>query len=211
MEIPTPPTDSLYKFAAIGGIILMVAALYISYRTVHDLREREAKLKTEMMVREVDLEERKERRKENAEGIHRILEATEQLEKEVDQLPSRPPASALEGEKKKSALIRADLQTLRVAEAREVANREALSRQLATLEGNSEAMGRSLPDFELIQIICGCLGCFGALCTVWGFKDWRQKIQGPQDELLQIQLEQARLVLAKAKAESAAPAEDSER
>lgn len=35
-----PPTDSLYKFQAIGGMVLMVASLYVSYLVAADMEER---------------------------------------------------------------------------------------------------------------------------------------------------------------------------
>ena len=36
MEIPSVPTDNLYKFKAIGGIVLVLAGLYLSFRVAHD-------------------------------------------------------------------------------------------------------------------------------------------------------------------------------
>jgi hypothetical protein len=39
--------------------------------------------------------------------------------------------------------------------------------------------------------------------TARGFQEWYVRVQKPQDELLQIQLEQAKLALTKAKAEAA--------
>ncbi len=111
MEIPTPPTDSLYKFMAIGGLVLLLAGFYIFYRA------------SDVYLR-VDIHD--------------------------------------------AALV---------ALARDVYNR----------------------------VTWLCFGAFiiGGLSAGLGFDKWRIKIQEPQDELLQIQLEQARLALAGAKKEAA--------
>jgi hypothetical protein len=42
----------------------------------------------------------------------------------------------------------------------------------------------------------------GGLSAGLGFREWRVKIQEPQDELLQIQLDQARMTLARLKKEA---------
>src|SRR6202035_5318622 len=107
MDIPTPPTDSLYKFKAISGIVLLLGLLYIGYLAM-----------------------------DVAFHLH-----PEKLD----------------------------------ADARH-------------LIANMYGWGGWL-------FATAILFAYGAMLI--GFREWRLKIQEPQDELLQIQLEQARLALAK--------------
>lgn len=136
MEIPTPPTDSLYKFKALAGLILILVPLYLAYRIGSDI--------------------------------------TEQLHK--------------------SSLEAVAIQPGGVDTARRVA-------LLDTALGH---VRRSMTESYFLYALCALAVILGCSYAKEGFRQWNQKIQGPQDELLQIQLEQARLTLAKSRKEAAA-------
>ena len=38
MTLPIPPSDSLYKFTAIGGLILVVLSMYVPWKLEADLK-----------------------------------------------------------------------------------------------------------------------------------------------------------------------------
>jgi hypothetical protein len=202
VEIPTPPTDSLYKFMAIGGVILMLGGLYISYRLVHDLEERQATTTPIFRAAKAEAEIRAARRQETETELQRV-------EKGVI---GRPCAGFKGFEKETIAgdMLASDFAKLHTLIARDKSDWESARRQMAILDGKLDVVRESIPGVRLNLAMCLILGCVGAYYTVKGFHEWRQKIQKPQDELLQIQLEQARLAFARTKAESATPMNNSE-
>ena len=114
MEIPTPPSDSLYKFKAISGLLFVLGAFFIAYKVL--------------------------------EGAFTFRIQIEKLDADTYQILS-----------------------------------------------TAFDWGRWL--WVAVILIAGG--------ETWlAFREWRIKIQKPQDELLQIQLEQARLALARSKREA---------
>ncbi len=92
---------------------------------------------------------------------------------------------------------------------RGISELEAIRRRVASLTGKNKAVNESITEMWVVLINCGINYLFGFYLTVWGFMEWGRMIQRPRDELLRIQLEQAKIALAKAKAEVEVPAETS--
>jgi hypothetical protein len=199
VEIPTPPTDSLYKFKAIGGILMILASGYLAYREVHDIADLESHLYSDVLIVQAENESFSEREASLGAEVKRLEEAAKDL----------PPIStATEADKTVARALRDQLREARRTLDVAVSDLAGKRKQLAILEGKRDALHVSLIEMSAILIECLLVLLTGASLTVWGFVEWERKLQRPQDELLQIQLEVARLALVKAKAESAAPAEE---
>jgi hypothetical protein len=181
MEIPTPPTDSLYKFKAIGGIILMLAPLYVAYKIDHDIRERLNRIDVEVMVEKADADFRSE-----------INHAKEGHPQGGTRVTGQTPPNSL-------APVTNEAEAL-----------EAARKKWAEIEARHRHLGRSMKESWFLIPFCLLLTYLGYTYTRDGFREWRKNIQEPQDQLLQIQLEQSSLALAKMKATAALPAEAAE-
>lgn len=202
MEIPTPPTDSLYKFRAIGGIIMMLGSTYICYKTLHDITERQTGVASEILITETEKAVNKDNMTIIGNDLTRIESAFNRL----------PPLGGWSDKDKNVGQVLSDqVSKVRSLFDRTTADWEAIRRRIAILEGRANALHESVVEMRWVLVNCLIMLLYGGYLTTWGFLAWGRKIQEPQDELLQIQLEQARLALAKAKAEITASVQTTER
>jgi hypothetical protein len=173
--LPTPPTDSLYKFKAISGIVLVIAGFYFQTRVIRDVA-----VFSERLVTATD------------DGrINRLTRLNRELLHLIQNLTTASPAVE-ESEADKAVSL--PNTTKRLADAND-------ARFLAILAGVLLTLATVMQLFLNLCCFAVILGSIGM--TARGFQDWYVRVQKPQDELLQIQLEQAGLALLKAKAEAA--------
>ena len=173
--LPTPPTDSLYKFKAISGILLVIAGFYFQTRLIHDITDFSERVLTATEDGRIDRLTRL-----NRELLHLIQNLT---------TPS-PAAKKPEADKGVSP----PNTSKHLADANDAKELAILAAVLGTL-----ALAMQL----FLNVCCLAVILWSIGMTARGFQDWYVRIQKPQDELLQIQLEEARLALTKTKAEAA--------
>ena len=82
MEIPSLPTDNLYKFLALGGIALAVASMYFATKVVFHWTEVDSSLRAEIALEEID-------GAETEEEISNLEALTNSLKARTDSLKAR--------------------------------------------------------------------------------------------------------------------------
>lgn len=177
--IPTPPTDSLYKYMAITGIVLALVSIpglsFLSYLNMHIEKYQSEKF---------------------------LSDRSEQIIKEAEHCKTELP---LETKKCSMLGINVDdssgsstekFDTLITQQKNQL---ESYKKTIAVVEGLEEhIVWLSTSGFIYLFIIIPALSM---LLILYGFSRWFKKIQKPKDELALVELEIRKLERAKLEAE----------
>ena len=139
MSLPNLPTDSLYKFAALGTLAAWLFILFGTWSQFERIQQR----------------------------IYEQREAIAVLEVEVATLK----------------------QAIRAADAGSVAELQRESARLAAKHENTSSMLRIATFISSVGLV---LSAALLLVCLWTFRLWYLRVQAPQDEVLQLQLQEAR-------------------
>lgn len=198
MTLPIPPSDSLYKFTAIGGLILVVLSLYVPWKMVSDLRITQLDTDLELTKMETANEALSGTLKEIASAMQDLQEQDPHLEKDLDELQKssgtknkQPPNSSklhhLETQITvyKSALKKIESKTEQLASGNEQRN-ILLAQSKNTLEKQTFLLGQ----VDTLTVISRITLILGLIMTIWGFWNWNFKFQVYQDRIIKAQAEQ---------------------
>ena len=180
---PIPPSDSLYKFTAIGGLIIVVLSLYLPWKLEADLHAAYLDMKLELAKRDIEAANAFQAATETLTGFH--IEADE-LRKEIDVLKA-----------KKSEAFKAKLDDLRGY----ITNQQVTSRDL---EEKLQQFIISVPEVEYavkklelssqllnrLKWISQMTLWLGIVMTFYGFWNWYFKFQVHQDRVIKNHAEQ---------------------
>lgn len=157
MSIPMPPTDNLYKFMAIGGLVLIIGSEALFTLALREWSAKLHELEPSLESLEIDVA----RLKRQSAEFHRQAEASPPTKKALDQL--RKHHEAIQ-EVEDNLLIKA-------------AEVKARARHL-------DALRR---DVRVLRWLTPIAGVFGALLTLWGFVLWYTRVQIHLDRVLKEQ------------------------
>jgi hypothetical protein len=184
---PIPPSDNLYKFTAIGGLILAVLSLYIPWKMSSDLQMASYDLDWDM----------KKLRLETAQSKSEVLDATENMQslnegiteflKNLHNKNLNPPNKF---DMQNWEKIKAELQEHwqnHLAFEKNILEKDIL---LAKIENTSaKQIYAEKRAFFLFLISMGTL-VVGLIMTVFGFWNWYFKFQIYQDQIVKAQAKQ---------------------
>jgi hypothetical protein len=168
MNIPIPPTDNIYKYAAIVGTIIVIFSLYVPYLILKDIREKKSTvfLKMETIKAEQDFFERKISDLENFTD-NSILWHKGKFRLDTSKLYI--PYTWDEIKKMKEQI-------------RELFKSEKIN--VAELQVLDNDFNQLSSDFELIKNISDRLFYFGIVLALVGYILWYYRIQRYQDKAL---------------------------
>ena len=179
---PVPPSDSLYKFTAIGGLILVVFSLYVPWKmssdlliTMLDIELASRKWRLEAKYLDRDMEEIKELQQENERDFD-----------ELDKILTKSKAfsaSQMKGFREREA------DALRRLKQIEGKRREL---ELILLQSNNTVSKVKVlsSDASKLNWISWLTLWAGATLMVFGFSNWYFKFQVFQDRIIKSQAEQ---------------------
>lgn len=181
MTLPIPPSDSLYKFTAIGGLILVVLSLYVPWQMDSDLRIAANDLELEWSKWGIELESVGESIKDMDKQIYPLW--SDFMQEWSNKYPNLPDAkflqhqfTTLQAKMKDMKVIQTQLKQLRILQVQGLAM------------GKKQALLRSQTN-RLVWISSGTLG-IGILMVILGFWNWYFKFQIHQDRIIKAQAEQ---------------------
>lgn len=184
MTLPIPPSDSLYKFTAIGGLILVVLSLYVPWKMDSDLQI--SLLDIGLELTKWDLEETKLKS-----GLHEVQEQLKLTVQDVidlkayHQLSLKPPRNSPKGDS-----LTKTLQSHR-SNLKEFENQQQQLQLLLLQSKNAltkQARLRLQVD-QLYLIALLTLG-LGIIMMTLGFWNWYFRFQVHQDRIIKAQAEQ---------------------
>jgi len=178
MNVPLPPTDNLYKFQAIAGLIVTLLSFTIPQILIFELDTQILKLNSEIVVLE---EDRLAFMESDMKTIMGIGEEIELLQHEVGVAEAKGKGAAIKGLVKQSEKLRiaseADLLRHRV-DVKLFRHRIAEAKgKLAGIQGLAEQKEK-LRWFFIIG------SGIGAFLMFTGFQLWYVKVQKYQDRIL---------------------------
>jgi len=193
-ELIKPPTDNLYKFAAIFGLVLFVVGFvfppWLFYQSSLELLKTVAGNK-ELRAHEKFAEERRrqlETRKNEAET------QLEQLQARLSSLASSRSRGSGEIDKLESAIRDANTRFETLEDAYYEFNLN-LELKKAQVEEQGTLSTNETRNSRVVVVIGWVIAVFGALLAVWGFLRWNKRIQVFQDKILGMEVTQKTLLL----------------
>lgn len=190
MNIPNLPTDNLYKFCAIAGLVILGLSLYVPYQMLWQNIAAEIALRRE--IKEIYTE-------------FDIIKK----EKELDDLLIRLDQSTFKNEERdKNVNVHKDKksdETLAIKKAidnlrNEISEFKRVRLKQGELEYNFDSLKKSMHRVDEILYYCKFLGIIGILLTYFGFRNWYLKIQVYQDAIIKKQAQEAGIEIKKTKA-----------
>jgi hypothetical protein len=180
MELPTVPTDNLYKFTAIVGLLMFAAGLLVpAYVELEYI-----KVKTRFDAVENDIDFRLNIIKDEAEwnrSLHKII--SDAREAGINAMPNQTA-------KERELALAADARAVKEAEAI-LAEGQRINGQLLALKHESvpQAEQAALTDYlnvlrHVLHWISGFFVVGGITLASLGFRLWFVRLQNPLDKLV---------------------------
>lgn len=163
-----PPTDSLYKFCAISGIVVILFSIYYPHTLIIDLSCKVNDVTQEIEVNMVN----------SAYLKSKIIQMKEILSNAKSQ-----QRGDYVSDPNKLELAYSDSEIKDLLMKIEEMNRD-IGIASATLEHNHEETGELLSEIKKIKWLSLTAGVLGCLLASYGFRRWYYRIQIYQDRML---------------------------
>jgi len=181
-QLPQPPTDNLYKFKAIGGLVIIIVSVLVpaiwAYNFLLTIEENRAKanlLETELIAFWDDF------------FLDHVLVTPEMLEKEPDFLNKQlQKLRQLKGSGEKADFI--GKRPMRPMNPEELKKFQDVTRDFAIREAQLNNDDNKASLFKVLFIFFFLIPLsFGVSTMRKGFKDWYHKLQKYQDLIIRNQ------------------------
>lgn len=201
MTLPIPPSDSLYKFAAIGGIVIVVLSMYVPWKMKSDLAIELLEINLSLDKLTIESEGLKRAHEHRVEGLENLVVARAELERLQGMINKN---SGIEKKYLDPKEIKKQLKELQARQAVDIAQLEKLNDMNARAESDVDKY--SLIFSKMINlsgkakfltaqsdVVNQCswftLG-IGIMMMRFGFWNWYWKSQVHQDSIAQNQAAQ---------------------
>lgn len=186
---PIPPSDNLYKFTAIGGLILVVLSLFVPWKMNSELRITE--LNTDLELKKYDIEEKSlDASMAEVENAIQNIYLDYPYLKDLDEFLKTGRIKNKEHKETLSLLMDRDLEKIRKKEE-PIASMLKQQRILSAQTINNYEKGMFLSkQVETLKVISLMTLLIGLIMTIIGFWNWYFKFQIYQDRIVRAQAEQ---------------------
>jgi len=174
MELPTPPTDNLYKFQALSGLTIIVLTVWFLAGQLNDVLLQCIDARNDITRLELEMSNVKQ-------DIKLLVDNMSRMDESLTNVVTQNQKDNAVAKLNKYGEQRQELQTQ---------ERDIL------LKGNAIEAKAYLIDWEKSKVeILGILGvfaiAFGLILSIHGFRNWYKKIQVYQDQILKNESELA--------------------
>lgn len=179
MNLPSIPTDNLYKFCAISGVVLLLFGATFPVQKLFDTQNNLDHVKTEGKILTVQISYlRKDTKRLNSD--------VDSLEKDTTAAEANPGAEDLPSLRARSATAGTTLSAV-----------DKEGRQLAIVsikqQGNLDHLRHLVQRMWLYVAAAAAFILGGLELAFFGFRRWYYRVQKPADELLQHQIDDNRV------------------
>lgn len=171
--MPQPPTDNLYKFVALSGVVLIVAGQSLPFSIFREVVDRRLEAESLNLLRKAHQEN-------DAEFLSGIQQDSEQLRREVDELMAEkakglPPDPTLKPE------LEAKIQA--IFEKTERSRERLAESRIRNAQWEAKALQHSslIAEYDLRSNMGFALHFLGVVMALWGFRRWYVVFQKPLD------------------------------
>ena len=169
MQIPSLPTDNLYKFCAIAGVALFIFGASYALEKSVELNIRVSNDNTKISVMQKQIEFWKEDVEHQKQDVGRVSYDIGSLEKQRH--VSSEQLDSVKNEN--SATV--------VQQAKLIETSRKIQIQAIRLLGEVNNARILFHNFLFMSIICGLSILFGSWLALFGFRRWYALVQVPQD------------------------------
>jgi hypothetical protein len=203
MDFLKPPTDNLYKFLAMSGLLLLLVCQtyppWLSYRLSISMFELDKDIKVEELEIKAEETRGKDFKAEldvSQADADDLLKESENLKRLVESQPSHAQKRRLVKERvgpleKKSRLLQARVEEIKKGfpekRAAFTASSDAIAQKLIEVEYKHDLIKWELRQLKLLGWVANFGAGLGALMATWGFRLWYRRVQVYQDAILRKQ------------------------
>lgn len=171
MNLPSIPTDNLYKFCAVSGIVLLLFGATIPVQKLFDTQDKLDQVKTEEKILSVQIANLRE-------DFNRVNSDLGTLEKDTTAAEANPGAADLPSLRARSTAASTTLSAVK-----------SQGRQLAIInvrqQGNLDHLKHLIQRLWLYVAAAAIFMLGGLELAFFGFRRWYYLVQKPTDDLLQ--------------------------
>lgn len=179
VPVPTPPTDNLYKYAAIAGLAGAVVLIVFVTSEGHKLLDRGFQIRTDLAMLLAD-------GKDLSEDIERTRAEQNRLEQRLKEFKDKPKTVTEQQVQ--------DVQRTHDALDRKVDDlqqrRRSTERKRIALDEASKRWDSETSNIRLLMAVEMVLSTLLLIISFVGFRAWYVRVQRLQDRRLQIELSQ---------------------
>lgn len=187
MKLLDIPTDNLYKFMAISGVLVFLSS-FIPYIHFHNLNLSSIKLESEIILLVKEAEWLESDTKQLRDEVSELKLQTYELEKTI--------AKNRNGQDKLSTKIKSELDDIKIKMNEiNLKNLELMEKQREIERKNIEHKTKNQEHRYLSRLIkiektiASLIAILGLGLSIYGFSLWYKKLQHPQDVLMSKRLE----------------------
>jgi len=173
VNLQNPPTDSLYKFCAIAGLVVVLISVYLPERMVEEFESKASVFILELRKAKVELEFQSK----ELDSLNKDLTSLRQslMQKQANKSVQE---KSIERTNQAASAIRQTSKTVELKNA-----------EIMTTEEEIKRLGERTRS----AVRVGAIGwILGGILAVYGFTNWYRKIQVHQDALIKRQAEQVK-------------------
>lgn len=171
MQIPSLPTDNLYKFCAIAGIALFVFGASYALEKSVELNVRVSNDNTKISVMQKQIEFWKEDVDQQKRDVGRVSNDIGSLEKQKHVSPGQ--LDSIKRENNATVVRQANL----------IETSRKIQIQAIRLSGEVRNAQILFHNFLFMSVICGMSILVGPWLALFGFRRWYALVQVPQDSV----------------------------
>ncbi len=179
MTIPNLPTDNLYKFIALSGVIIMIASVVLYLNQYNILRNDINELETEEIKTNHEITYGEEDSKNLSKKVFGLSERIEKIKNSKDEITIKQNTEELENELNRLTKITRSLKL----------NNELFGHKLKIAAKKNSTLF-TITIFLSVFFLCGFFMAFG------GFSKWYHFVQKISDEKIALELKELKKKLA---------------
>ncbi|OOG38604.1 MULTISPECIES: hypothetical protein [unclassified Rhodanobacter] len=177
MNLPSIPTDNLYKFCAVSGVVLLLFGATFPVQKLFDTQNNLDQVRTEEQILSLQIADLQE-------DFHRVNSDLETLQKDTTAAEANPRAADLPSLRARSTTAGTTINAVKKQ-----------SRQLALInvrqQGNFEHLKHLIQRLWLYVAAAAIFMLGGLQLAFFGFRCWYYRVQKPADDLLQRQIRES--------------------
>jgi septal ring factor EnvC (AmiA/AmiB activator) len=174
MNLPSIPTDNLYKFCAVSGVVLLLFGATYPVQKLFDTQNNLDQVRTEEKILSAQIADLRE-------DFQRLNSDLESLDKDTTAAEANPGAADVPSLRARSAAAGTTLSAVKTQ-----------GRHLAIInirqQGNFEHLTHLIQRLWLYLAAAAIFMLGGLQLAFFGFRRWYYRVQKPADDLLQRQI-----------------------
>ena len=175
MSLLQPPTDNLYKFLAISGLLLLGFFQVFPLLQLRELRNERIQISGEISILRIDLEHLRNETNRQYDANDSMIKAMEKR---------TPQDSFWKSEKAYIDFMVSEYKYVRDKQDQAYEKRRLIETRIAQIDTKNELLEQVGSDIKYLRFAAFGGSIVAIVIGIWGFKLWYRKVQAPQDRII---------------------------